>query len=181
MKNQIQKSLKLFKNLTLTGMMGAGKTTIGKKLAKKLNYNFVDIDKLIEIKEGLSINSIFKNKSENYFRKVENEIVLKELKKNNSVISLGGGAFLDKSIRFCAKKTSVIFWLDVDINELVKRIKRPKKRPLLYKKNINDKMSELYLERKKFYNEADYRIKCTFLKSNEIAEKIIKLYEKSRN
>ena len=109
MKNQIQKSLKLFKNLTLTGMMGAGKTTIGKKLAKKLNYNFVDIDKLIEIKEGLSINSIFKNKSENYFRKVENEIVLKELKKNNSVISLGGGAFLDKSIRFCAKKTSVIF------------------------------------------------------------------------
>ena len=181
MKNQIQKSSKLFKNLTLTGMMGAGKTTIGKKLAKKLKYNFVDIDKLIEIKEGLSINSIFKNKSENYFRKIENEIALKELKKNNSVISLGGGAFLDKTIRFYAKKASISFWLDVDINVLVKRIKRPKKRPLLYKKNINDKMKELYLKRKKLYNEADYRIKCTFLKSNEIVEKIIKLYEKSGN
>ena len=87
------------KNLTLTGMMGVGKSTIGRNLAKKLNYNFVDIDKLIEIKEGTSINFIFKNKSENYFRKIECEITLKELKKNKSVISLGGGSFMNKSIR----------------------------------------------------------------------------------
>ena len=77
---------------------------------------------------------------------------------------MGGGAFLNKSIRFCAKKTSVSFWLDVDINELIKRLKRTKKRPLLYKKNINDTIKKLYLERKKIYNEADYRIKCSFFK-----------------
>jgi shikimate kinase len=64
------------KNLTLTGMMGVGKSTVGKNLAKKLKYNFIDVDKLIEIKEGISINMIFKNKSENYFRKIENEITL---------------------------------------------------------------------------------------------------------
>ena len=69
------------KNLTLTGMMGVGKSTIGKNLAKKLNYNFIDVDKLIEKKEGSSINLIFKNKSENYFRKIESEITLSELKK----------------------------------------------------------------------------------------------------
>ena len=88
MKNQIQKIPKLSKNLTLTGMMGVGKSTIGKNLAKKLKYNFIDIDKLIEINEGSSINLIFKNKSEKYFRKIESEITLQELKKTNSVIAL---------------------------------------------------------------------------------------------
>ena len=63
MKNQIQKITILSKNLTLTGMMGVGKSTIGKNLAKKLKYNFIDIDKLIEINEGSSINLIFRNKS----------------------------------------------------------------------------------------------------------------------
>ena len=64
------------KNLTLTGMMGVGKSTVGKIVAKKLDYNFIDVDKLIESKEGSSINLIFKNKSESYFRKIENDITL---------------------------------------------------------------------------------------------------------
>ena len=99
MKIQNQKKANLGKNLTLTGMMGVGKSTVGKILAKKLQYTFIDIDKLIEKKEGLSINSIFENKGENYFRKVESKITLSELKKDNSVISLGGGAFLNDAIR----------------------------------------------------------------------------------
>ena len=181
MKNQIQKPSKVNKNLILTGMMGVGKSTIGKNLAKKLKYNFVDIDRLIEAKEGASINLIFKNKNENYFRKVESEITLQELKKDNSVISLGGGAFLDKLIREKVKKTSISFWLDISVNELIKRLKKTKKRPLLYKKNINNTVKELYSERKKIYNEADYKIKCNFLRSNEIVNKIIELYENSRN
>ena len=118
------------KNLTLTGMMGTGKTTIGKILAKKLKYSFVDIDRIIEKKEGSSINLIFKNKNESYFRKIEIEITLLELKKDSSVISLGGGAFLNNVIRKNAKKLSNTFWLDVPIEELVKRLKNGKKRPL---------------------------------------------------
>lgn len=179
MKNQIQKSSKLTKNLTLTGMMGVGKSTIGRSLAKKLKYNFIDIDKIIEKREGTSINSIFKEKSESYFRKIENEITLQELRNVNSVISLGGGAFLNKSIRASVKKTSISFWLDVNTEELIRRLKKTKKRPLLYKKNINDTINKIYLERKKIYSEADFRIKSSSLKLHEIVDKIFKLYENS--
>ena len=169
------------KNLVLTGMMGVGKSTVGKNLAQKLSYNFVDIDRTIESREGSSINLIFKNKSESYFRKLENEISLEKLKKKNTVISLGGCAFLNKSIRREVKNTSVSFWLDVDVSELIKRLKKTKKRPLLYNKNLNVTVNKIYLERKKTYSEADYRIKCNFLAPDKIVDKILKLYEKSGN
>jgi len=162
-------------------MMGVGKSTIGRILAKKLKFTFIDIDKLIELKEGCSINVIFKNKGENYFRRLENNITLQELKKTNSVISLGGGAFLNKSIRQSVKKLSVSFWLDIATDLLIKRLEKAKKRPLLYKKNLKDAVKKIYLKRKKTYNEAEFKIKCSYLKSNEIADKVLKLYEKSRN
>tara|TARA_B100001057_G_scaffold20501_1_gene18901 strand:- start:23 stop:508 length:486 start_codon:yes stop_codon:yes gene_type:complete len=161
--------------------MGVGKSTIGKILAKKLNYKFIDVDKLIENQEGFSINFIFKNKSENYFRKIENDITLIELKKDNSVIALGGGAFLNSSIRKSAKKLSASFWLDVPIDELIKRLRKNRKRPLLSKKNTSEEIKKIYFDRKKIYNEADYRIKCESLKSEQIARKILSLYEKSGN
>ena len=169
------------KNLTLTGMMGVGKSSIGKILAKNLNYNFVDVDKLIEKKEGTTINLIFKNKGEKYFRKIENDISLIELKKANSVISLGGGAFLNNTIRKTTKKFSISFWLDVSIDELIKRLKKSNKRPLLFKKNISETVKKIYFERKKIYNEANYRIKCNSLKAEDIAKKILSIYEKSGN
>ena len=161
--------------------MGVGKSTIGKNLAKKLNYNFIDVDKIIEVKEGQSINSIFKNKSESYFRKIENDITLAELKKRNSVISLGGGAFLNKTIRRNAKNFSISFWLDVPIYELTKRLKKSRQRPLLFKKNIDETVKKIYFDRKKIYNEADYRIKCNSLKLEQIVNKILGIYEKSGN
>ncbi len=169
------------KNLVLTGMMGVGKSTIGKILSKRLKYNFVDIDELIEIEEGLSISSIFKIKGEVYFRKVEHDITLSELKKDNSVISLGGGAFLNNAVRKNTKKFSTCFWLDVPIEVLIKRLKKNRKRPLLLKKDTSEVVKKIYFERKKFYNEADYKINCKSLKSEDIANKIINLYEKSRN
>ncbi len=161
--------------------MGVGKSTIGKILAKKLNYNFIDIDNLIENKEGLSINLIFKNNGEDYFRKIENDITLSELKKNNSVISLGGGAFLNNAIRKSVKKLSISFWLDIQIDELVKRLKKNNKRPLLFKKNTSETVKKIYFDRKKIYNEADHRVKCDSLRSKEIVNKILNLYEKSGN
>ena len=162
-------------------MMGVGKSSIGKILAKNLNYNFVDIDKLIEKKEGTTINLIFKNKGEKYFRKIENDSSLIELKKANSVISLGGGAFLNNTIRKATKKFSISFWLDVSIDELIKRLKKSNNRPLLLKKNISETVKKIYFERKKIYNESNYRIKCNSLKAGDIAKKVLSIYEKSGN
>ena len=180
-KIKIKKEAKLGKNLTLTGMMGVGKSTIGKNLAKKLKYNFIDVDKLIEDHEGSSINLIFKNKGEKYFRKIECDISLSQLKKEKSVISLGGGAFLNTAIRRNTKKLSVSFWLDLPISELIKRLKKNTRRPLLFKKNIAETAKKIYFYRKKIYNKADFRIKCNSLKPNEIVNKILDLYEKSDN
>ena len=169
------------KNLTLTGMMGVGKTTIGKRLAKKLKYNFIDIDKIIEKKEGRSINSIFKNHGEDYFRKIEKDVTLAQLQKTNSVISLGGGAFLNNSIRKYTKQYSISFWLDVPLEKLAIRLKRSKKRPLLNKENTTESLKKIYFVRKKFYNKADYKINCKRLTLKKILQRILNLYELSRN
>ena len=166
------------KNVVLTGMMGVGKSTVGKRLAIHLDHDFIDIDNLIEKKEGCSITMIFKNKGESYFRKIENEMTLTELKKENSVISLGGGAFLNNVIRKNAKKFSTSFWLDVPIDELIKRLRKSKQRPLLIKQKLSEAVKKIYFERKKIYNTADFRIKCKSFKSEEIAQKIFNLYEK---
>ena len=81
--------MKSKKNIVLIGMMGSGKSSIGKILSKKLNINFIDIDRKIEEVESLSISDIFKKNGENYFRKIEEKISLKYLKSENNVISLG--------------------------------------------------------------------------------------------
>ncbi len=167
------------KNVVLTGMMGVGKTTVGKNLANRLSYDFVDIDTLIEKKEGSAINIIFERKGENYFRKLEHEFSLRELGRKNSIISLGGGAFLNRSIRSTAKKVSVSFWLDVNLDILTKRLQNNVKRPLLNNKNLSETIYKIYLERKETYNEANFKINCSFLKPEEIVTEIIELYEKS--
>ncbi|MDA9684223.1 shikimate kinase [Candidatus Pelagibacter bacterium] len=165
------------KNVVLTGMMGVGKSTIGKNLAKKLFCTHKDIDRIIEEKEGCTINNIFKNKGENYFRMLEYKTTLTELKKDSSVISLGGGAFLNKEIRKAVKKSSISFWLDINLGILINRLKKSKKRPLLFRKNISDTIGKIYFERKKTYSEADYRLKCDKLKTDTIVGKILEKYE----
>ena len=163
-------------------MMGVGKSTIGKSLAEKLSFKFIDVDKLIEVREGCTINNIFKNKSENYFRRIEKIISLQQLKRDKSVISLGGGAFLNKTIRREVKNSSISFWLDVEVDGLVKRLSKTKKRrPLLFKKNLKNTINKIYLERKKIYSEANFRIKCNFLRPKIIVTKVLNLYEKSGN
>jgi shikimate kinase len=162
-------------------MMGVGKSTIGKKLAEKLKLKFVDVDKIIEIKEKSTIKEIFENKGEHYFRKIEKKATLEELKKNNLVMALGGGAFVDTSVRREIKSSCISFWLDLDVESLLIRLKNVIKRPLLDQGKLEQSINKIYSERKKIYNESNFRIKCNSMDKNKIVYKIIELYESSRN
>ena len=166
------------KNLVLVGMMASGKTTIGKLVAKIKDLEFVDTDKNIEKKNSMKIYEIFKKKGEKFFREEEEKEVLKNLEKKNCIIAIGGGSFMNKSIRESILKNAISIWLDVDIKTLNKRVKWNKKRPLLNKKNSMKKLDNLYAERKKIYKLANHRIACEQLSKENIVKKIISLYEK---
>jgi len=159
------------KNIVLIGMMAAGKTTIGYKLAKELNYNFIDIDSEIEKAENEKIINIFQNKGEEYFRKIEEKISLDFLEKNRSVISIGGGAFLNNKIRNKIKNNSHSFWLKWNIKTILSRISKNKRRPLALKLN-NKELANLYRKRVKFYKLSDFKVNCENKNKKEIIKEI---------
>jgi len=166
------------KNLVLLGMMAVGKTTLGKFVAKKQELEFIDIDESIEKKNSMTIKEIFKKKGEKFFRMEEENEILKSLEKNNCVIALGGGAFMNKTVRENILKNAISIWLNVDIKTLNQRVKWNQKRPLLKEENNQKKITELYAERKNIYKLANHQIACDKLSKKNIAEKIIALYEK---
>ena len=166
------------KNLVLLGMMAVGKTTLGKIVAKKQELKFIDIDASIEKKNSMTIKEIFKKKGEKFFRMEEENEILKSLEKNNCVIALGGGAFMNKTVRENILKNAISIWLNVDIKTLNQRVKWNQKRPLLKEENNQKKITKLYAERKDIYKLANHKIACDKLSKENIAEKIIALYEK---
>lgn len=169
------------KNLVLTGMMGVGKSTVGKAVADKLSMNFIDVDKIIEKKESLSVNEIFTKKGEDYFRNLEERTGIEEIKKNDSVISLGGGAFINSKIRQFVLKECVSFWLDLKPEIIEKRVKNSKRRPLLNKTNLRETLKKIYNDRKEIYNLANFKIDCNKIELEQIVNKIINFYANFKN
>jgi shikimate kinase/shikimate kinase/3-dehydroquinate synthase len=168
--------MKSKENLVFLGMMGSGKSSIGLLVAKKLNLNFIDVDKEIEKELGLSISKIFETKGEDYFRKFEEKKTLKILKNNSTVISLGGGAFINKIIRKEVLKNHISFWLNWENETLINRIKNSKKRPIAFKSTDNE-LIDLIKKRSNIYSKALYEIKCDRISKIEIAKKVLKNYE----
>ncbi len=147
------------KNICIIGLMGSGKSVIGKDLSKYLNFNFYDTDKEIEVKAKKSISAIFEEDGESYFRALEEKICLELLTNDKSVISLGGGSIINKRIRKLIKQNSYSIYLEVKLSNLVNRVKASKKRPLLNKElNKIDILKDLYNKRRKFYEKADLTI-----------------------
>lgn len=155
-------------------MMGSGKTVVGKKLAKKINFSFIDTDKLIENKIGKPINKIFEEDGEEHFRELEEQVIISILNKKNYVISLGGGAIINNNIRRSIEIKSFNIYLEVEIKTLTKRLENSKNRPLIQNKNIKKILGELIKKRKKFYQKADLIIKNNLnLNLNELINNII--------
>jgi len=172
--------MKSKKNLVLVGMMGSGKSTIGKLLSEKLNLKFYDIDKIIEFDQKMKIAEIFTQKGEKIFRDIEEKTTVDYLDLSDVVISLGGGSFLNENIRKKAINKSKTFWLNWNSSTLISRIKKSKKRPIA--QILNDKqINDLIVERSKIYSKSDYKINCEKLSKLNIIKKISNLYENDQN
>ena len=168
--------MKIYKNLVLVGMMGSGKSTIGKILSKKLKFEFIDTDIEIEKIEKRTISEIFKIEGEKYFRSIEEKVSLKHLNLNSKIIAIGGGGYINPNIRKYVLKKCVSVWLNWKNEILINRIKNSKKRPLAIKLS-NSELHKLIIKRSSLYNLSDYKINCDKLNMKQIVEKIINFYE----
>lgn len=160
-------------NVYLIGMMGSGKTTIGKLLAKELQYRFLDTDFLIEQISKKTINQIFDEEGEPYFRNLESQILGEVSTYIKTVIATGGGIIL-KQENWSYLRHGMIIWLDTPVDILVERLEKDQTRPLLKEQDLSQKLTNLMEQRKSLYQLADLTINIEKDDTpNLIVEKII--------
>ena len=145
-------------NIILVGMMGAGKTTIGKALANSLGKEFIDSDHEIQDRTGVKIPVIFEIEGEAGFRKRESEVLAELVKKSNIVLATGGGAVLSRENRQILRRGGIVIYLRASVNDLYRRTRYDKNRPLLQTQNLFARLSELYVQRDALYREAAHVI-----------------------
>lgn len=150
--------ISLSRPIVLVGMMGAGKSTVGTRLAKKLQVSFYDTDNLVQEISGCSIDDIFKYAGEDFFREKERQVIEELLNLNNCIISTGGGTFIDDENRQLIKDKSVSIWLKADYNTILERVSRRNTRPTLKEGNKADLVDQLIKERYPIYQEANISV-----------------------
>ncbi len=144
--------------VVLVGLMGVGKSTVGRKLASLLRRDFVDADEAIVEAAQLSIPEIFEQFGEPYFRDGERRVIARLIEEGHGVIATGGGAFVDPSTRALILERAIAVWVDADIDTLVERTARRNTRPLLKNGNPKETLARLAAERAPFYAEAPIRV-----------------------
>ena len=148
--------------VVLVGMMGVGKTSVGRRLAAVLRYDFVDADEAIEEAAQMSVAEIFERYGEDYFRGGERRVIARLLNERNaaagSVIATGGGAFVDPATRALILERGIAVWLDCDIDTLLDRVGRNANRPLLRQGDPRETIERLKAEREPFYREAPIHV-----------------------
>ncbi len=161
-------------NIYLIGMMGSGKTTIGRKLSKKLNMDFVDVDTDIEFINDRTILEIFNEFGENKFREMESAYFIEKSKEENKIFSTGGGIILRKKNREVLINHGLTFLLELDCNILLNRIKDIDNRPLLSGSDNLETIYDIWNQRKKYYyNSCHHIINVNNLSVKDAIEEII--------
>jgi len=168
------------KSLALIGMMGTGKSTIGREVAKKIKIKFIDLDKIIEKNEGQSIVELFKKKGEKYFRDIEEKTFFSLDSSEQIILATGGGTFLNKKIREDILKNYISIWLNARIETLVERVSyNINKRPLINVDNVTESIKTLKKLRDPIYKEANFEINCDQFVRDVVIKKVISFYEKN--
>ena len=165
--------MSLRKTVALVGMMGAGKTSLGRKLAAKLDVPFCDADHEIEAAAGLSVSEIFEKYGEPYFRDGERRVIARLLGEPAHVLATGGGAFVDESTRAAMKDHALTVWLKAPIHVLLARVKKKDTRPLLRGKDPKETIEKLLAIREPFYAMADITLDCPDESHQSALERIL--------
>lgn len=172
-----QKLLVLLKGrpIVLVGMMGAGKTSVGRRLATQLGRGFIDSDHEIEAAAGMNIPDFFARHGEQAFRAGEAKVVERLLKDDDIVLATGGGAFIDPATRATIKKRAISVWIKADFDLLFARVSRRTNRPLLQTANPRQTLKDLIEERYPTYALADVTITSKDVPQDVVASEIIEI------
>jgi shikimate kinase len=160
--------------LVLVGLMGAGKTSVGRRLAEKLEIPFVDADHEIELAAGKTISEIFNDHGEEYFREGERRVITRLLENGKQVLATGGGAFMNAETRDKIKGHGLSLWLKADLDLLLKRVAKRNDRPLLLKEDPAIVMKRLIDQRYPIYAEADITVESRDVQHGQMVNDVIK-------
>lgn len=163
-------------NIVLTGFMGTGKSTVGKKAADRLNLTFVDIDKIIELRTQKTISSIFSDYGEKYFRSIEKETIREFSQKEGQVISTGGGVVLDPENMQNLKSKGLVILLKARPEIIYRNVCKDTSRPLLQSEDPMGKIKELLEIRREYYKDNHFEIDISDLTIEEVTDRVMEIY-----
>lgn len=165
--------IKVTKPIVLVGIMGSGKSTVGKKLARKLHMQFYDSDQIIEEREGLKVVDIHDYRGEAYFRTQEEKVIKEILRYGAIILSTGGGSFANEEVRNLIKEKAISIWLYSDIETIYERISRRNTRPGLNGENKREILENIINEQYPLLEQADIKINSGNADAHFIVDNIL--------
>lgn len=166
-------TIKVLKPIVLVGMLGTGKSTVGKKLARKLHMKFYDSDQVIEEREGLSIVEIVDYRTEDYLRQQEEKIISEIIRYGPVVLSTGGGSFIHENVRNIIKDKAISIWLYTDLDIIHERVSRRNTRPDLHHGDKREILEQMVKERYPIYEQANLKVESGNSDTHHIVDTIL--------